>query len=66
MHRSRILRIFPVQVANKFTAFKEYAKGHDIHWGFVRDDSDELYICNTAYTDEMTGDNWQPLESVLG
>ena len=54
-----------MQVENKFTAFKEYAKRYSIKWGFVRDIDEELYICNTEYTDTMVGDNWQPLESVL-
>ena len=53
------------QVENKFNAFKEYAKKYDLHWGFVRDIDEELYINNTVYTEDMSGDNWIPLEHVL-
>lgn len=53
------------QVENKFNAFKEYAKKYNLHWGFVRDIDEELYINNTVYTEEMSGDNWIPLGNVL-
>ena len=54
-----------MQVENKFKAFKDYARRYGVLWGFVRDIDEELYICNTEYTEEMIGDNWMPLESVL-
>lgn len=54
-----------IQVENKFSAFKNYAERYNVHWGFVRDIDEELYINNTEYTDDMTGDNWIPLESIL-
>lgn len=54
-----------LQVNNKFTAFKDYAERYGVKWGFVRDIDDELYLCNTEYTDDMFGGNWMPLESVL-
>lgn len=54
-----------IQVANKFAAFKEYAARYKVQWGFVRDVDGDLFINNTEYTDDMTGDNWQPLEDVL-
>lgn len=54
-----------IQVENKFKAFKDYARRYNILWGFVRDIDEELYLCNTEYTEEMNGDNWMPLESVL-
>lgn len=53
------------QVENKFNAFKEYAKKYNLHWGFVRDIDEELYINNTIYTENMLGDNWIPLDDVL-
>jgi type III restriction enzyme len=53
------------QVENKFNAFKEYAKKYNLHWGFVRDTDEELYINNTIYTEDMSGDNWIPLDDVL-
>lgn len=48
-----------------FTAFKDYARRYGVQWGFVRDIDDELYINNTEYTDDMSGDNWVALEDVL-
>ena len=45
------------QVENKFNAFKEYAKKYNLHWGFVRDIDEELYINNTIYTENMSEDN---------
>lgn len=54
-----------LQVENKFTAFKDYAKRYGVQWGFVRDIDDELYINNTVYSDDMSGDNWVSLEDVL-
>ena len=54
-----------LQVENKFTAFKDYAKRYGVKWGFVRDIDEDLFICNTEYTDDMFGGNWLPLESVL-
>ncbi|WP_295088114.1 DEAD/DEAH box helicase family protein [Ruminococcus sp.] len=54
-----------IQVENKFKAFKDYAQRYNVMWGFVRDIDEELYLCNTEYTEEMTGDNWLQLESVL-
>lgn len=54
-----------IQVENKFKAFKDYAQRYNILWGFVRDIDEELYLCNTEYTEEMIGDNWMPLESVI-
>lgn len=54
-----------LQVENKFKAFKEYAKQYGVKWGFVRDIDNDLFICNTEYTDDMRGDNWQPLEGIF-
>lgn len=34
-------------------------------WGFVRDIDKNLYINNTEYTEEMSGENWLPLENIL-
>ena len=53
------------QVEKKFNAYKEYAKKYNLHWGFVRDIDEELYINNTIYTEDMSGDNWISLEDVL-
>lgn len=52
------------QVENKFNAFKTYAERYRLHWGFVRDIDEELYINNTVYTEDMSGDNWVPLENI--
>lgn len=53
------------QIANKFIAFKDYANKHNIHWGFVRDRNNKLYINNTEYTEEMNNTAWQRLEEVF-
>ncbi|MCM1166513.1 MAG: DEAD/DEAH box helicase family protein [Lachnospiraceae bacterium] len=49
----------------KFKAFKEYAERYGIRWGFVRDVDGELFLNNTEYSEDMSGDNWKPLESVI-
>ncbi|PID82046.1 MAG: DNA helicase, partial [Clostridiales bacterium] len=46
------------QIINKFNAFKDYAETQNIHWGFVRDKDNLLYINNTEYVEEMSDDNW--------
>lgn len=45
------------QLKNKFNAFKEYTKKYNLHWSFVRDIDEELYINNTIYTEDMSGNN---------
>ena len=54
-----------IQVKNKFKAFKEYAKKYKLNWGFVRDIDEKLYINNTDYSDDMSGDNWILLDEIL-
>lgn len=54
-----------IQVVNKFNAFKNYAEKYHLNWGFVRDSSEELYINNTEYVDDMNDDNWKNIEEVL-
>lgn len=53
------------QIANKFEAFKQYASQHDIKWGFVRDKNEKLYINNTVYSENLSDDNWLPINSIL-
>lgn len=53
------------QIANKFNAFKNYAKGKDIQWGFVRDKDGELYINNTEFVSDMADDNWIALDEIF-
>ncbi len=54
-----------IQVENKFKTFKAYAERYKVNWGFVRDIDEELFFCNTEYTEDMSGDNWKPLDSVF-
>ena len=54
-----------MQMGNKFNAFKQYAEKYHLHWGFVRDIDDELYINNTEFVDDMSDDRWRPLEEEL-
>lgn len=53
------------QIENKFNAFKNYAEGKDIHWGFVRDKDGELYINNTEFVSDMADDKWVHLSLVI-
>lgn len=41
-----------MQIENKFIAFKQYAKKYNLHWGFVRDIDEELFINNTEYVED--------------
>lgn len=54
-----------IQIENKFNAFKNYAKNHNLKWGFVRDKDNRLYINNTDFTKDMSSDSWRPLEKVF-
>jgi type III restriction enzyme len=54
-----------IQVENKFRAFKQYAEKYHLHWGFVRDSEEELYINNTEYVDSMADASWKPLSEEL-
>ena len=46
------------QIANKFNAFKAYATKHNLHWGFVRDKDNQLYINNTEFAVDMADEHW--------
>ncbi|MBM7021923.1 DEAD/DEAH box helicase [Treponema sp. Marseille-Q4523] len=54
-----------IQIGNKFNAFKNYAAAHGLHWGFVRDKDNRLYINNTKFVSDMADDNWKPISSVF-
>ena len=54
-----------MQIENKFIAFKQYAEKYNLHWGFVRDIDEELFINNTEYVEDMSDDSWKPLEEEL-
>lgn len=49
------------QIENKFNAFKAYAAKHNLHWGFVRDKDNQLYINNTEFAADMADEHWVPL-----
>lgn len=49
------------QIANKFNAFKDYASIKSLHWGFVRDKDNQLYINNTEFAHNMSDPHWVPL-----
>ena len=53
------------QIANKFIAFKQYAEEHNLHWGFVRDKDNALYINNTEFCEDMADEHWVPLKEVF-
>lgn len=54
-----------MKVEQKFAALKAYAERYKVNWGFVRDIDEDLYFCNTEYTEDMSSDNWEILSSVL-
>lgn len=56
-----------IKVENKFEALKEYSKKYNINWGFVRDydRNEQLYFCNTEYTEDMENDNWILLKEMF-
>ena len=54
-----------IQIANKFIAFKQYAKKHELHWGFVRDKDNKLYINNTVFSNNMADEHWVSLSDVF-
>ena len=49
------------QIENKFNAFKAYASGKELRWGFVRDKDNQLYINNTEFVIDMADEHWVPL-----
>lgn len=49
------------QIENKFNAFKAYAAGKNLRWGFVRDKDNQLYINNTEFAMDMADEHWVPL-----
>ena len=56
-----------IKVEYKFEALKEYSKRYNINWGFVRDydKNEQLYFCNTEYTEDMENDNWTLLKEIF-
>jgi len=50
-----------VVIENKFNAFKNYATEHSLHWGFIRDKGNPLYINNTEFAHDMADNHWVPL-----
>jgi type III restriction enzyme len=45
------------QIENKFNAFKKYAEEKGLHWGFVRDKDNQLYINNTVFSKDMSDEH---------
>ena len=56
-----------IKAENKFEALKEYANKYKVNWGFVRDydKNEQLYLCNTEYTEKMENDNWKLLKEIF-
>ncbi len=55
-----------IQIENKFIAFKNYAKKHDLCWGFVRNIDNKLFIDNSEFVLDMSDPHWERLDSVFG
>lgn len=53
------------QIENKFNAFKMYAANHRLHWGFVRDKDNRLYINNTEFAIDMADEHWKPITDIF-
>lgn len=53
------------QIENKFYAFKDYAAINNLHWGFVRDKDNQLYINNTDFHLDLANDNWIPIAKMF-
>ena len=53
------------QIENKFNAFKLYAEQYHLHWGFVRDKDNRLYINNTVFDEDMASPEWKPIADVF-
>jgi len=53
------------QIENKFNAFRLYAEQYHLHWGFVRDKDNRLYINNTVFDEDMSSSEWQPIADVF-
>ena len=45
------------QIENKFNAFKAYASGKELRWGFVRDKDNQLYTNNTEFVIDMADEH---------
>lgn len=41
---------------------KLMAAKHNLHWGFVRDKDNQLYINNTEFAEDMADDHWVVLK----
>lgn len=56
-----------IKVENKFEALKQYSKKYNINFGFVRDydKNEQLYLCNTEYTENMENENWKNISEYL-
>ena len=54
-----------VQIENKFNAFKQYAEHFGLHWGFVRDMNNTLYLNNTEFILDMNDEHWQPIKDAF-
>lgn len=50
---------------NKFDALKNYAGENKVNWGFVRNYNGELFFNNTEWHEEISNENWRPLEEVI-
>lgn len=54
-----------IQIGNKFNAFEQYARKHNLNWGFVRDKDNRLYINNTEFATNMADEHWQDIDDVF-
>ena len=63
--RSSVTKNIDTQIENKFNAFKAYAEEKGLHWGFVRDKDNRLYLNNTVFAKDMSDEHWVASEEAL-
>lgn len=56
-----------IKAENKFEALKQYSTKYHVNWAFVRDydKNNNLYYCNTEYTESMETDEWKNLDELF-
>lgn len=54
-----------IQVENKFEAFKNFCEKYNYNFAFIRDKNSDLYFNNTEYSDDMSIEDWKPLEEIF-
>ncbi len=55
-----------IKVENKYQALRNYAKNHNLKWGFVRDIGQELYLSSSnEYVENMKDKSWKNINEIF-